>query len=324
MEIEQKPEVRTTSADIKKQIEQAKEEMKNSSLPITGQLANEINASESTPKAATKADDKPELQNGAAKGLETPTGEDPGLKDWAKKKGIDWTTDESVLKALHLSDQQFHEKRQKDRSHEQKPAGQAPQPTYVPPQYQPPTNLPPPVQSRQLLENLGRQYNMPPEDVERLMNFNRDFFQAASQADRQRYDDELKAIKRAEQKNSAFRELSSDSALKNPDVATEFNRLLLESQGRDPESFEQDPNAYMRVRDAALINIARRNLEGQQLQEGVSPVPRLPTNPPRNLGKGSGGGATENENGIDAQAFAKLSLADKAKVLEKAGLRPAY
>lgn len=320
---EQKTEVRTTAADIKKQIEQAKEDLKNSSLPISGQLANEINASESTPKATNQVEVKPEPAT-AAKGMETPTGADPGLKDWAKKKGIDWTTDESVLRALQLSDKQFHEKRQKEKSQEQT---QQPNHGYVPPVYAPAPQVyaPPPINNRSIIENIARDYKLTLEDAEKLLMFNRDFYQAASREDRERYQKEIDEIKRAEQKNSAFRELSLDPALKNPDVAAEFSRLLEETQNRDPQSFEQDPMAYIKVRDNALINVYRRNLEGFQLQEGTPPMAKPPTVPPKSLGKGSGGGALEDESGFDRDAFFKLKTPQEKKAyLEKMGLVSTY
>lgn len=317
---EQKTEGQTTSADIKKQIEAAKKELKESGLPLTGQRANEINASESTPKELPQVEVKPNPETPAAKSLEEANPQNSvDLKEWAKKKGIDWTSDDSVLKALHMSDQQFHEKRQKERSVERPNV-----PAYQPPvQYAPPAYVPPAPSQQQVINNLARQYNRTPEDIEFLMSFNRDFYQVASQTDRL----EMERVKRETQKNSVFRELSSDPALKNPIVAAEFQRLLAESQNSDPESFEQNPTAYMKVRDAAIINYGRRNLEGQPLQEGVPPQARVvtpPTTPPRSYGNGSGGGAQENENTLTAEGFAKMTIAQKREVLEKAGLRPAF
>ncbi len=323
MSNEQNPEVRLTSADILKQIEAAKKELKESGLPITGQIANEINASESTPKEPTKEEVKPEHSQGAAKRVEAPTNEELDFKVWAKKKGIDWTTDDTVLKALHMSDQQFHEKRAKEKVQENG------QPRYVPPP--PPAYNPQPtyqpMNDRIMNENLARQYNIPPEDMGRLLPLLKDFHQAASQADRVAFQEKMAKIERENQKNSVFRELSSDPVFRNPKVAIEFHSVLEAMQASDPESFELDPNAYKRAYDRALANIGRRDLEGQPLAEGVPPSARMmqpPTTPPRPLGQGSGGGALENENGIDAATFAKAPLEEKKRILEKAGLRPAY
>jgi len=315
---EQKPEGKLTSADIKKQIEEAKEAMKNSGKPLTGQFANEINASESTPEKLPKAEVKPEPEK-AAKSVEVAKTTEVDLKEWAKKKGIDWTTEDTVLSALRKSDEQFHRKRQEEKSREQA------QPPFVatpPPAY--PTYQPPPVNSRQFLENVARDYNMTVEDAERLMKFNHDFYQAVSKQDRERQQKEMEAIRRENQKNSVFRELSSDPVFRDPRVGQEFSLVLEEMQKSDPQSFEQDPNAYKRAYDRTLINIARRDLEGQPLQEGTSLIPKPPTNPPRPLGQGSGGGALENEGAIDPREFAKLSLEDKRRMLDRAGLRPAY
>jgi len=320
---EQKPDAKATSADIKKQIEQAKDDLKNSGRPLVGQIANEINASESTPKEPAKVEVKPEPQKEAAKRVESPTTEEVDFKEWAKKKGIDWTTDETVISALRKSDQAFHEKRAKEKQAEQAlppyvappPPYQSPPYGYQPPAYQPPFN------NRVLLENLARQYNMPPEDVERLMNFNKDYFEAATRGEREKTRAELETIKLENQKNSVFRELSSDPIFRKPEIAIEFHRVLEEMQSRDPQSFEQDPRAYIEAYKQAQLNVFRRNLEGQPLQEGVPPIPRPPLTPPKPLGQGSGGGAYENENAIDPVAFAKLSRNDKAAILEKMGLK---
>ena len=319
---EQKVEDRLTSADIKKQIEAKKEELKNSGMPLTGQMANEINASESTPKATTNTEVKPQPQPGAAKGVEVAAEESKDSKDykeWAKKKGIDWTTDDGVLKALHMSDQQFHEKRAKEKAQGPTP------PAYVPPAYNPPPYIP---QNRAVLENLGRQYNMPPEDVERLLNFNRDFFQIASAQERDQVRKEMETMKRENQKNSVFRELSSDPVFRQPNIAMEFHRVVEEMQSHDPQSFEEDPNQYIRAYERAQVNVFRRNLEGKELQEGVPPVSkelRIPTTPPRPLGQGSGGGVDENESGFDRDAYFKLKTPEeKRKVFEKMGLVSGY
>jgi hypothetical protein len=326
MSNEQTAEKRETSADIKKQIEAKKEELKNSGLPLTGQRANEINASESTTTNAPIAESKPELPSGAAKSVEgaKTTEENVDLKEWGRKKGIDWTTEESVLSALRKSDQAFAEKRQREKAGEatQRP----PAPVYQPPQYAPPAYAPPPVPNPVAIQNIAREYNMPPEDAERLLRFNRDFFEVASRAEREEFARKLNAMEIENKKNSVFRELSADPVFRRPEVAMEYHNVLEQMQGSDPRSFEQDPTAYKRAFDIALSNIGRRNLEGRPLAEGVTPPARqvLPTNPPRAMGNGSGGGALENENGIDPATFAKLSLAEKSKLLEKMGLKAAY
>lgn len=315
-------ETRLTSADIKKQIEAKKEELKNSGLPITGQMANEINASASTPVKTVEVQPEPVK---AANGVQAPKdAASADLEDWAKKKGIDWTKDESVLSALRKSDQQFHEKRAKEKASEPQtnniPAYQQP---YQAP-YMQPVQTYPQGQNRGFIEAVAKQYNLPVEDAERLLAFNKDFYDAASRQDRDRYQKELESIKRENQKNSVFRELSTDPVFKRPDVMAEFYRVMEEMQSVDPKSFEEDPNAYMRAYDKAQMNLFRRNLEGQPLQEGISPMPKPPINPPRPLGQGSGGGSLEKESGIDPAKFAKLSLEEKTKMLEGMGLRPAY
>ena len=316
-----------TAADIKKQIQKAQEELKNSALPVTGMLANEVNANTITAEAEVK----PEPQPAAAKRVEDPKPSESkdqlDVKEWAKKKGIDWTTDESILKALHRSDQAFHEKRQRERQME--PANQ---PGYIPPAYTPPAPpvnyqpapayAQPPQNNRAMIENIARTYNMTADDAEKLLPMMKDFYEAANAVERKRIEEKMATLERENQKNSVFRELASDPAFRNPEVAMEYHKTLEEMQASDPRSFEEDPRQYVKVFDRALANIARRKLMGQPLQEAVPPIAKLPTNPPRQRGEASGGGALENENSMSSQQFARLSLKEQRDYLTALGLRP--
>ena len=327
---EQQTEKRSTSAEIKKQIEDATKAAKEGQLPLTGQVAAEINASASTPAIDAKPESKPDHPQKDASAAEGAAAtESADLKEWAKKKGIDWTTEDSIIAALRKSDQAFHAKRQAEKAREgaTPPSYAPPPPAYQPPpQYpQPPAQIPP-VPNRATLENIARQYNMTVDDAERLVTFNRDFFEAVMRSERAQWQAKVAEIERENLKNSVFRELSSDPVFRRPDVAMEFHTVLDQMQETDPRSFEQDPSAYRRAFDRALQNIARRNLEGRPLQEGVPPNARTmspPTTPPRPLGRGSGGSMYESESGIDPAQFAKLPLEEKRKVLEGMGLRPA-
>ena len=333
MSDELKTETRQTAADIKKQIEEAariekaKTGIKESGMPLTNQLANEINASESTPANALKVEDKPEHQNGAAKGVEASKSSKGGDSlEWAKKKGINWTTNEEILSAMQESDRLYHEKRQQDKIRQ---AANPPQPIYQPPvapQYAPPPPYVPPVQANQaVLANIAQTYGIPIEDAARLMPLLNDFMQVAGRQQQAELKAQIDAIRIEGEKNSMFRELSSDPVFRNPVVGEEFHRVMDEMQASDPRSFE-NPTAYKRAFQQAVFNIGRRNLEGRSLQEGqpLSPGNSLPLTPPRPLGNGSGGGAVEDEQGIDSQAFAKLSLADKKAELLRRGIMAPY
>lgn len=320
----EKTEQRSTAAEIKKQIDEATKAAKDGQLPLTGTIANEINASTSTPATEPKTESKPDpAQAPVQPAAERAAGENSvDLKEWAKKKGIDWKTDEATLSYLRKRDQDWHAKRQAEKARE----GVTP-PSFAPPPpgYQAPVQptQPPGIPSRQVLENIARTYNMTVEDAERLATFNRDFFEVAMRNERAQWQTKIAEIERENQKNSVFRELSSDPVFRRPDVAYEFHNVLEQMQEADPQSFEQDPSAYKRAFDRALQNIARRNLEGQALQEGVPPGARMvtpPTMPPRPLGRGSGGGVYEAENAIDPVQFAKLSLEEKRKALDSLGL----
>lgn len=311
------PEQRKTSAELKAEIEaktkDMKEAVKNGTVPMLPGVVAEINASNSTPAAPQTASKPQELTPPA----EPVTGESSvDYKEWAKKKGIDWTTDTSVLAALHKSDQEFHKKRATQKAPEpQIPAYVPPAPTYAPPAYiQTPQNS--------IEESIARQYNMTVEDVRRLAQFNKDFFEIAMRQEREKQSRELESFKIENQKNSVFRELSSDPVFRNPEVAVEYHNVVEQMQTSDPESFEKDPSQYKRAYDKALSNIGRRNLEGKSVGGNV-PV-SLPNTPPKPLGQGSGGGYQENENALDMAAWVKLDPADKKKWFQDRGLVSNY
>lgn len=189
------------------------------------------------------------------------------------------------------------------------------QPAYPPANPYPPYGAPDP---KQMAEELARQYEFAPEDVRRLAKFNRDQFEAMMAAERQRHAQELDAIKRENVKNSEFRELAADPVFRKPEVAMEFHNVLEKMQESDPDSFSQDPRAYRKAYDQALINYARRNLEGS-LPNTVQEF-QLPTNPPKPLGQGAGGGRDTNENGMTQAEFNALPVEEKRKVLDRMGL----
>lgn len=326
-------EKRRTSAEIKREIEEAskqqreskiKLDLKESGMPLVSAVASEINAIGSTTETSPQAGSKTEpAQPPAQPASERAAAESVELKEWAKKKGINWETEESVLSELRKRDQEFHRKQAERKAREateRPPVAPAwtPPPAYQPNfQGNPGVYAPPPP--RAVIENLARQYQMTPEDVERLATFNRDFFEAMMGRERQRQAQELETLKNENMKNSIFRELSADPVFRRPEMALEFHNVLEEMQEIDPRSFEQDPSAYRRAYDKALANIGRRNLEGNMAMNGLQ-TSQLPTMPPRALGTGSGGGREEREDAISANEFARLPVDEQKKVLEKMGL----
>lgn len=339
-EDELKPKTGETSAEFKSRLNQkireskAKTDIKESSLPINGMIAHEINASaseeptkNSRPETTPGKDEvKPDPRTAAATPVEDRKQSPVDLLEWAKKKGINWTTEESVLAGLRKSDQEYHKWKEKQvqPSFTPPPMYQPPAPSYPPPpqNYQPPQ---PP--NRAFVENMARQYNMLPDDFERFFALNKDFFEVAMRAEREKWDREMTLIKREGQKNSVFRDLSSDPVFRRPEVGAEFHHILDEMQTQDAQAFE-DPNAYKRAYDKALINIARRNLEGHPLEEGIPPqVPMNnypPMTPPRPLGQGSAGGALENENELNMDQWNKLNPAEKRQWFKERGLISTY
>lgn len=337
-------ESRQTAAEIKKQIneatsaDKAKIAIKESGMPITGMLAAEINASGPVTDGKSKAESKPDPAKAAEESVDEKSAR---LKEWGKKKGVNWTEglpqaeEDSILSALHKSDQAFHAKRQEDRAKEvtYPPQGNVtPPPNYpMPQQPQQPSNsngyAPPPPPNRQAIENIARNYNMLPEDAERFLMFSNDLFEARMTQERSRQNAEMAEkwgpIERDTRRNTIFRELSSDPALRDPEIKEEFDKVLEGMRSADPQSFERDPSMYTKALDRSVNNVARRNLGGRKLEEGVPPT-ALPVNPPPQLGNGSGGGSLENETGVDPVEFRKLSLEDKKAVMEKMGLIKGY
>lgn len=337
-------EKRPTSAELKKQIDEAtkaakeqkvKVDLLNSGLPITA-IADRINGNSTTdaPKAESKSQ--------PAQGSETPPAqpatekvaapqESVELKEWAKKKGINWDTPDSVLLELRKKDQEFHRKQaeRKREMGERPPVGQPPQgwtpaPTYQP-AYQPVPQYPnyAPNQ-RQVIENLARQYNMLPEDFERFAQLNRDMTSTMLEQERQRHQRELEEMKKENIKNSEFRELSADPVFRRPEVAEEFHNVLEQMQESEPDSFENDPYAYRKAFDRALQNIGRRNLE-RSFDTTQDAGFQLPKNPPKPLGTGAGGGRDLNENGVTMNEFERMSVEDKRKYLDSLRLvQPKY
>lgn len=334
---ETQTEKRTTAAELKKQIEDAQKsekqrkiqtDLKESGLPLVSGVANEINAS-STPAESLKAESKSEpAQTPAQPATEkatVPNRESVELQEWKKKKGIAWDTPDSVALELRKLDQEFHRKKveEKRRVDERPPVA----PSWTPPPVYPNTYpsygyqapaYPAPPMNRQVVENLARQYNVPPDDFERIVQIQRDLTAAMLDQERKRYTEEMESVKRENIKNSEFRELAADPVFRKPEVAMEFHRVLESMQESDPDSFSQDPRAYRKVYDQALINLARRNLEGSF--ESTTQDFQLPKNPPKPLGQGSGGGRETNENGITQAEYNGLSVEEKRKLLDRMGL----
>lgn len=323
-------EKRKTSAELKKEIEQAttaaresktKAELIQSGLPITA-IADRINGNSTTDVPKTESKSEPAATTQPATEKATAPKESVELQEWKKKKGINWDTPDSVAIELRKLDQDFHRKRAeelKNGSVERPPQGWTQTPSYQPP---PPMNpypsyVQPVPNQRQVVEQLARQYNMVPEDVERMAMFNRDMFNSLMETERQRHMKEIEDMKRENIKNSEFRELSADPVFRRPEVAKEFHEVIENIQSSDPASFSQDPYVYRKAFDRALTNIARRNLEGTVYQESAF---QLPNTPPRPLGTGAGGGRETNENGITQAEFDRLSVEDKRQVLSKMGL----
>ena len=309
----------SSAADMKMKIEQLaakNEEAKKASLPgkpLQEGVSPRADLIDSKTVEANEKAKSAQALAPQANSVTTQTVNGVDLQEWAKKKGINWTTDEDVIAALRKSDEEFHKKRQ-EKLREQGAQYANPVPQYTPPpNYSVPQNYA--NDPKRITETLARQYNIPVEDIERLSMFNRDMFNAMMQQERMRYQSEMESIRRDTAKNAIFQELSSDPLLKRPEINYEFHKVLEEMQETDPNSFNEDPSKYKYAYEKALANYTRRNLQGNN---GSDFVP--PTTPPPTKQQGSNESQPENElPGV--KEYAKLSLDDKKRILNKIGAR---
>lgn len=257
----------------------------------------------------------PVTKTGEQSGVTTPKEEVDPI-EWARKKGL--TSEESIARSLREMESEFHRRNQ---GKWQAPAQNAPQPVTAPP----PPSYTAPVQGyqqpsvpmqipRQLLENIGRQYNMNVDDAEKLLNFNRDFYESMMVNERKRHDQEMTEFRRENTRNSEFRSLMLDPAFKHPQVQMEVSRILKE----DPTAFEREPEPFKWAYKEALVEMARRNLQGNETTDSSNAsMFTPPTKPPTQLGTSAGAEPV----GLSAQEFARLPVEDKAKILNQMGAR---
>jgi len=316
------PQGHETSVDLKMRIEKKQAELAEAKSAKRGRPLQEGKTPKidevSEPVKTKAAQPSKEAQPQEEK---TDSKNSVDLQDWAKAKGVDWTSDTSVLEALRKSDIEFHRKREEKlkalAQNAPSVAPVAPSP-YQPPYYQPTGYQPPPIQPNQvMLDNIARQYNMTPEDVERLLKFNRDQFEIMQRNYDQQIQRRFAEIQRDTNKNSIFQELSSDPIFRNPEVLNEWHRTVEEMQDRDPQSFE-DPSNYRRAYDETLKNIGRRYLQGNNTRSSKSDIFASPTNPPRPTGT-SGEGTMPNDSEMVPINYDRLSVEEQRAYLSKLG-----
>lgn len=319
------PQPSDTAATLKMKIEKRQEELNSrkaikvetDKVPGSDQTGIDKNQGKRTVVEEKPRAEKPQELNAPAK-------EEVNPIEWARKKGL--TSEEAIARSLRAMEDEFHRRNQgKWKSqNDQAPVqngqnGQyGPPPTQRPnyqpqqPVYQNPPFVAPP---RQVLENIGRQYNMDPNDVERLMAFNNDFVEAKLQAERKQWGEKFTFIEKENKRNSEIMELMQDPFFRTPEVQMEINRVFEE----DPEAYdrESDPNKWA-YKEAAL-RLARRNLQGEFSHAVDSSKSNMfPTNPPKQVGQGGG---VSNESGyISTKEFAALPPEEKRKVLNDMGL----
>jgi len=320
------PQSSDTAADLKMKIEKMQAQRSDAKGSTGKPLVYEKVPNSSGPSQEVKAN-KTKVEGAVPQAIPSPEKRDTktespkqsvDLQNWAKSKGIDWTSDTSVLEALRKSDMEFHRKRQVEKS---KDVSNMSAPAYQQ-SFQPPAQVPnPPISlPRQAIGQIARSYNLAPEDAERLIAFNNDFMEAKLNQERARLQKEFDELKKSNAKNDIFRELSSDPAFKNPQVIHEYYRTIEELQERDPRAFDEDPSVYKRAYDQVLINYARRNLQGETLSFERNENSFLPpSTPPRSIGKG-GTGEMHRESELSSEDFSRLSVEEQKTILSRMGL----
>lgn len=275
---------------------------------------------ESKPDVPDKQEDKssePAPTSDAEEVAVPQVGSDKAAEEWMKKKGFKSTAE--MARSLRNLERELSRRARgtSDRGTQiPRPAPQAP--AYVPPSqsYRPPSSM---------IDELAKQYNMDPEDLQRVAPLAADIARNAINQQVQPLMSEIDRLNKQVSRKAEIDSLESDPAYQNPEVQVEMYQIL----DADPSIFQNEPAPYKYAFEIALGNIGRRNLVGksQGVSNGDKPVASsgnsLPPKPPGTArGKSS---SAASKPGISASSqinqatFASLPLAEKEKILKKAG-----
>lgn len=247
-----------------------------------------------------------------------PSGEgDKATEEWMKKKGF---------KNVHEMGRSL---RNLERELSRRPKGPSERGTRIPrPEYPAPAYAPPAPSYRpqpQMVEDLAKQYNMDPEDLQRVAPLAADIAANAIRHQVQPLMKEVTRLNKQVARDAEIKGLESDPAYHNPDVQIEMYKVLEE----DPSIFQNEPAPYRYAFNEALGSIGRRILEGKsqpskaletKVPESGGEISKKP--PVMARGSGPGGGGKSGKlapTQLSRRDFASLPLAEKKRLLKEAG-----
>jgi len=302
-------------AEIKEQQKALKEEPRKASEPEPAP------APEPEPAVPPKQEDKlsEPAQPSSADEVVAPPGEsDKATEEWMTKKGFKSTAE--MARSLRNLERELS-RRPKGPSEPKGtfiPRPAQPAPAYVPPT---PTVRPP----TSMIDDLAKQYNMDPEDLQRVAPLAADIASNAIRQQVQPLVGEITRLNKQVARKAEIDGLESDPAYQNPGVQVEMYKIL----EADPSIFQTEPAPYKYAFKEALSVLGRRNLEGKSSSENknvdleVITGNDVSSKPPATArGKSSG---PRSKSGMSAPTqmnnvtFASLPLAEKEKYLRQSG-----
>lgn len=294
-----------TAADLKMKIEKRQAEI-GKELPEGKTPKADVIDSKSTEKPQPKSPETVKSET-----TQPLNGASNDAIEWAKKKGLE--TPEAIARQLREMEAEFH------RRNQSKGKGWTePLPESIAPQngnvqrgnsYTPPPQARPYV-PRQNLEQISKTYNIPTEDVERVLPLIMD----AINAQKSPLEEKLAMIEKDNIRNSEFRNLMSDPTFSNPMVQAEMHRIL----GEHPEVFEREPEPFKWAYKESMVELARRNLQGPvPLQNSYVPSTRPPVTA-GNVGSGTGDREVP-ENAMNRDKFNSLTIEEQRAYLKSVG-----
>lgn len=241
----------------------------------------------------------------------------PEVDEWLGKKGF--KSPEDVAVSLRELEREFHRDRQDARDK----APVAPVPPAQPPVAPViPWGYPyPPAPPRPDPAAMAEEYNMAPEDFQRVAKLASDMAEAIVNRRLGTIVPGLHSrVQNVERESTLQRDLVSlmaDPYFKHPQVAYEMHRVIQEN----PAIFEKQPLPYRYAFDEALKRVARANLGGSNQQIEKADKDKPTAKPPITAGGNGTGSGESTSTGveIDTKAFAALSREEKKAYLKSVG-----
>ena len=283
-----------------------KGQLKSDDLPKVDDVKPDFKADVKAPDQVPATEDKP------TEPVQTLSPEAQKPKDdvdsWMKKKGF--KTEKDFIRSYRELEKELH--RREPKAVETPQGNQMPTMPYQP-MYQP---------QQPNLETIAKQYNMAPEDIERLAPLARDIASFEIQNALRPFAGKIQQIDREIARDSELRRLEDDPAFSNPDVQFEMHKILEDR----PSIFKIEPAPLTYAFNEALRSLGRRTLEGSiqpRLNAQNAPGNPLPNTPPPSRGSGSSDVKSGLANQrLDPEQIKRLPLAEQEKVLKSLNAFP--